>query len=61
MADPAQDTNPGSGNCYFCKKPCTDGAYCYGCKVHVCDACDVSCGETPWGSHAPEAHLREPD
>lgn len=42
--------------CFSCKKPLDGDSYCYGCRSHVCDACDNSSGL--FGSHAPSDHLR---
>ena len=47
--------------CEFCKAECSPADFCHGCKVVICDKCDVSCGETPWGPHQPEEHLEEPE
>ncbi len=48
------------GKCAFCEAECTEDDYCYGCSTHVCDECDVSCGE--YGTHhEPEDHRRTPE
>jgi hypothetical protein len=39
------------GMCAFCKQPTTTEDYCFGCREHVCDACDRTTGE-----ETPEAH-----
>lgn len=50
----------GDGKCFNCEAPCSRDTYCHGCKVYICDSCDVSCGNYGPG-HEPEAHLQEPD
>jgi len=52
----------GEGPCHYCKKIVGSGAYCFGCKVHICDACDVN-PDMPWGQHDPDTHrdTSEPD
>jgi len=51
-----------SAPCHFCKKTVERAVdqFCYGCKTVTCEACDKAQGSTPWGSHAPEAHLEAP-
>lgn len=47
--------------CHFCPERLDEGAFCHGCKVYVCDACDVTCGTLPTGSHEPKDHRVDPD
>lgn len=47
--------------CFNCKKSVdADESFCYGCKAHICEDCDVN-PNMPMGSHRPELHLREKD
>lgn len=56
MAPPARDLkDPGQGPCKFCQKPVGPEMFCFGCKTHICDGCDVN-PDMPWGQHAPELH-----
>ena len=49
---------PSAGPCEGgCGTKCDAGNYCFGCKTFWCETCDVSCGNYPWGGHAPNAHL----
>ena len=50
-----QETN--SPTCYFCSRPVTDEAYCFGCAEYICDDCDTApelCGD-----HSPDDHMGE--
>jgi hypothetical protein len=50
--------------CYFCNKGLTSEeakeSYCWGCKVFVCEECDINFN-MPLGSHEPEVHRKETD
>lgn len=59
-APKAQASSDGGGECFHCKKPVKSGAFCFGCKVHVCDDCDRNF-DMPWGPHTAEDHLEEPN
>lgn len=52
-------TEPGAGLCFKCRKPAGPEMYCFGCKAHVCEKCDVACGNYGPG-HSKEAHLVYP-
>ena len=50
---------PKKARCYFCKLPCVDDDYCYGCQEFICSRCDERGIETPFGSHSVGEHKEE--
>jgi hypothetical protein len=46
--------------CFLCKRELAkeeaEEAFCEGCKVYICDRCDVG---FPMGKHQPEAHKED--
>ncbi len=45
--------------CHLCGAACESEDYCFGCRKHVCEACDhPDQDKRPQGiAHVPEAHL----
>lgn len=31
-----------SGRCAFCRRKCGESDFCYGCRRHVCEKCNVN-------------------
>lgn len=51
VADPAP-------RCHFCGAAVTDDSFCFGCRVHVCEACENPDNDArPTGRHLPSKHL----
>jgi hypothetical protein len=48
---PAKD-----GNCFHCGQPALGDEYCFGCKAHICHACDGFAGKM-LADHGPRDHL----
>lgn len=46
--------------CALCKKDCSSEAFCFGCKAHICDACDTAF-DPPCGPHDPRDHQESDD
>jgi hypothetical protein len=44
--------------CWFCRGVVTADDYCFGCRVHVCEACDKPEGVD--GVHQVSDHRSEP-
>lgn len=48
---------PDSGKCFNCGCCCTGEDYCFGCRKHVCESCDVNGLNILGYEHEPEEHL----
>lgn len=55
-----QNRTERAGNCRFCGVELDNDYFCSGCGEFICDDCDVSCGEIPFGGHDPFEHRISP-
>lgn len=44
--------------CHFCPKEVTEEHLCYGCKVYICEECDLN--YNLMGAHEPHRHKEDP-
>ena len=49
------------GECFFCATPVTDEFFCHGCRVAICESCEVAFELVPIGAHVPEDHRQSWD
>lgn len=52
------EPKPPSGQCFACGKNVTGDDFCWGCRAHICESCNVGALSVPLGGHRRDAHLQ---